>query len=109
MPPPAVTVNCFAAIVCPPFWAAMLTCQVPPLPRLPVPSYMPPPLSFSVTTVRMADMPGAAAAQIASSFIHASAFVVQRHHRAHGGHAHSGHRRHEKCCCYFSAGDGLAV
>src|SRR5579875_872169 len=57
MLPPALTDNCLAASVWPPFCAVMLTCQMPPLPRLPVPSYMPPPLSLSVTTVRMAGMP----------------------------------------------------
>src|SRR5579883_2845648 len=38
--------------------------HVPPLPRLPVASYMPPPLSLSITTVRMADMPMAGMAGI---------------------------------------------
>ena len=35
----------------------MLTCQVPPLPNFPEPSYMPPPLSLRFETVRMAAIP----------------------------------------------------
>src|SRR5580704_2813479 len=51
IPPVALTVSCLLAIVCPFCCARMVTCQVPPEPRFPLPSYIPPPLSLALMTV----------------------------------------------------------
>src|SRR6266481_5568209 len=57
IPPLALTVSCLLAIVSPFCWARTVTCQVPPDPRSPLPSYMPPPLSPALMTVLIAAIP----------------------------------------------------
>src|SRR3977135_572373 len=57
IPPVALTVSCLLAIVSPFCRARMVTCQVPPEPRSPLPSYMPPPLSLALMTVFIAAIP----------------------------------------------------
>src|SRR5439155_9801747 len=57
IPPVAFTVICLLAIVCPFCCARMLTCQVPPEPRSPFPSYIPLPLSVALITVFIAAIP----------------------------------------------------
>src|SRR6266849_3505045 len=56
IPPVALSVSCLLAIVCP-CCALMVTCQVPPEPRSPLPSYMPPPLSLALMTVFIEAIP----------------------------------------------------
>src|SRR6266851_4148486 len=56
IPPVALTVSCLLAIVCPFCWARIVTCQVPPEPRSPFPSYIPP-LSVVLMTVFIAAIP----------------------------------------------------
>src|ERR1700687_4749635 len=48
IPPVALSVSCLFAIACPFCSALMVTCQVPPEPRSPLPSYIPPPLSLAL-------------------------------------------------------------
>src|SRR5438552_3708948 len=57
IPPMALSVSCLLAIVCPFCLALTVTCQVPPEPRSPLPSYMPPPLSLALITVFNAAIP----------------------------------------------------
>src|SRR5580700_322551 len=57
IPPVALSVSCLLAIVCPFSCALMVTSQVPPEPRSPLPSYMPPPLSPALMTVFIAAIP----------------------------------------------------
>src|SRR5438128_9501445 len=57
IPPVALSVSCLLAIVCPFCCALMVTCQVPPEPRSPLPSYIPPPLSLALMTVFIAAIP----------------------------------------------------
>src|SRR2546423_984373 len=57
IPPVALSVSCLFAIVCPFCCARMLTCHVPPEPRSPLPSYIPPPLSVALMTVFIAAIP----------------------------------------------------
>src|SRR2546426_11256268 len=57
IPPVALSVSCLLAIVCPFCCALTVTCQVPPEPRSPLPSYIPPPLSLALMTVFMAAIP----------------------------------------------------
>src|SRR5260370_33599518 len=57
IPPVALSVSCLFAIVCPLCCALMVTCQVPPEPRSPLPSYIPPPLSLALMTVLIAAIP----------------------------------------------------
>src|SRR5207302_803898 len=57
IPPVAFKVNCLLAIVRPFSCALMVTCQVPPEPRSPLPSYIPPPLSLVLMTVFIAAIP----------------------------------------------------
>src|SRR5882724_4628081 len=57
IPPAALTVSCLLAMVWPFCWARMVTCQVPPEPRSPLPSYIPPPLSLALMTVFIAAIP----------------------------------------------------
>src|SRR6266403_5282449 len=57
IPPVALTVSCLLAIVCPFCCALMVTCQVPPEPRSPLPSYIPSPLSLALMTVFIAAIP----------------------------------------------------
>src|SRR6266568_8365902 len=64
IPPVALTVNCLLTIVCPLCWARMVTCQVPPEPRSPLPSYVPPPLSVAFMSVFIAAIPIAGMAAI---------------------------------------------
>src|SRR6266566_5044436 len=64
IPPVALTVTCLLPIVCPLCWARMVTCQVPPEPRSPLPSYVPPPLSVAFMSVFIAAIPIAGMAAI---------------------------------------------
>src|SRR5438477_746065 len=57
IPPVALSVSCLLAIVCPFCCALTVTCQVPPEPRSPLPSYIPPPLSLALITVFIAAIP----------------------------------------------------
>src|SRR6266849_3115647 len=57
IPPVALSVSCLLAIVCPFCCAPTVTCQVPPEPRSPLPSYMPPPLSLALMTVFIEAIP----------------------------------------------------
>src|ERR1700694_4100076 len=57
IPPVALSVSCLLAIVCPFCCALMVTCQVPPEPRSPLPSYTPPPLSLASMTVFIEAIP----------------------------------------------------
>src|SRR4029077_8859870 len=57
IPPVALSVSCLFAIVCPFCCALMVTCQVPPEPRSPLPSYIPPPLSLASMTVFIEAIP----------------------------------------------------
>src|SRR5258708_7443078 len=57
IPPVALSVSCLLAIVCPFCCAPTVTCQVPPEPRSPLPSYTPPPLSVALTTHFIAAIP----------------------------------------------------
>src|SRR5439155_7493079 len=57
IPPVALSVSCLLAIVCPFCCALTVTCQVPPEPRSPLPSYTPPPLSLALMTVFIAAIP----------------------------------------------------
>src|SRR5260370_42049077 len=62
IPPVAFTESCLFAITVP-FWrATMETCQVPPVPRSPFPSYRPSPLPDRSTLVFIAAIPIAAMA-----------------------------------------------
>src|SRR5439155_23327983 len=62
--PVALSVSCLLAIVRPFCWALTVTCQVPPEPRSPLPSYIPPPLSVALMTVFIAAIPIAGIAAI---------------------------------------------
>src|SRR6266478_8142447 len=64
IPPVALSVSCLLAIVCPFCCALMVTCQVPPEPRSPLPSYNPPPLSLALMTVFIEAIPIAGIAAI---------------------------------------------
>src|SRR6266446_686725 len=64
IPPVALTVSCLLAIVCPFRCARIVTCQVPPEPRSPLPSYIPPPFSVAFMTVFIAAIPIAGIAAI---------------------------------------------
>src|SRR6266436_707741 len=57
IPPVALSVSCLLAIVCPFCCALMVTCQVPPEPRSPLPSYVPLPLSLALMTVFIEAIP----------------------------------------------------
>src|SRR6202047_1254071 len=57
IPPVALSVSCLLAIVCPFCWTLMVTCQVPPEPRSPLPSYIPPPLLLASMTLFIAAIP----------------------------------------------------
>src|SRR6202047_816242 len=57
IPPVALSVSCLFAMVCPFCCALMVICQVPPEPRSPLPSYIPPPLSLALMTVFIAAIP----------------------------------------------------
>src|SRR6266849_3622564 len=57
IPPVALSVSCLLAIVCPFCCALTVTCQVPPEPRSPLPSYTPPPLSLALMTVFIEAIP----------------------------------------------------
>src|SRR5580704_4834921 len=57
IPPVALTESCLFAIVWPFCCAVIVTCHVPPDPRAPLPSYIPPPLSLAWTTVFIAAIP----------------------------------------------------
>src|SRR5437660_7423723 len=57
IPPVALSVSCLLAIVCPFCCALMVTCQVPPEPRSPLPSYIPPPLPLALITVFIEAIP----------------------------------------------------
>src|SRR6266481_65339 len=57
IPPVAFKVSCLLAIVRPFCCALMVTCQVPPEPRSPLPSYIPPPLSLALMTVFIEAIP----------------------------------------------------
>src|SRR5712672_278350 len=57
IPPVALSMSCLLAIVCPFCCALMVTCQVPPEPRSPLPSYIPPPLSLALMTVFIEAIP----------------------------------------------------
>src|SRR6266849_9338366 len=57
IPPVALSVSCLLAIVCPFCCALTVTCQVPPEPMSPLPSYIPPPLSLALMTVFIAAIP----------------------------------------------------
>ena len=66
MPPVALTLSCFVAMVWPPRWTVTVTCHVPPVCSCSGPSYSP------------------------------VAFIGKRGHISHGRHAHSRHRSHEE-------------
>src|SRR6266481_7243346 len=57
IPPVALIVSCLLAMVCPFCCAVTVTCQVPPEPRSPSPSYIPSPLSVALMTVFIAAIP----------------------------------------------------
>src|SRR3977135_201895 len=57
IPPDAFKVSCLLAIVRPFCCALTVTCQVPPEPRSPLPSYIPPPLSLALMTVFIEAIP----------------------------------------------------
>ena len=57
IPPVALTESCLFAMVWPFCCAVIVTCHVPPDPRAPLPSYIPPPLSLAWTTVFIAAIP----------------------------------------------------
>src|SRR2546430_12221111 len=57
IPPVALSVSCLLAIVCPFCCALTVTCQVPPEPRSPLPSYIPLPFSLALIPVFMAAIP----------------------------------------------------
>src|SRR5579875_1083723 len=58
---------------------------------------------------RNGNLPGSAARQIPSSFVEASAFVIERRHCAHRRHAYGGHSWHEKCDGHLRSGDRFAI
>src|SRR6266849_4018273 len=57
IPPVALIVSCLFAMICPFRCTLTVTCQLPPEPRSPLPSYTPSPLSAALMTVFIAAIP----------------------------------------------------
>src|SRR5579859_2700720 len=54
-------------------------------------------------------LPGAAAVKLSRTFIESIALVAESEGCTHRCHAHSGHRRHEKCHADFRPGNGRST